>query len=923
MNDKTRKRIWPVSLITLLGVIAMLAVVWSSDSVQAQSPPPVWFVGDGLTATAHSDTQINLSWNTASGATSYKLERKTGSAAYSITGGALTGATHNDMGLMASTTYTYRITAINTSGETVGDSEVMPITMTAEMTGDGVAMLKSSSTSGSANVELTFTSLPLTADDVAKIGRDGGSVELFLEDDFVVPGSISPGSIYFTLTNEPSSLTGGGGRVRAVYGVEVNDGDFFAGDNDWAIQVYMPDLYTASVDAAAGFQGPEVGQTLTMVITKSAGIRNPSEEGKHSVGYKFLGTSDDPDKDGEMKLKTNVLDDSGMSTSEVATYAKIALSADDGGRAAPLKITGSGFNDGTTASVEVLEDADGMVDDGAGGTRAISCQDVLATGISLGSAAVGDNDQFELDITVHQDQFKAGAVNYICAKDNEAPTNRFAEEPKVFILTKSLTVSPGSVSSGDEVTIKPRDFPGSLSIVNLGGSKVYKASDDIDLAEVTTSENHFDIDADGSDFVFDMPGGLSGTVQIAVMYYQIHGGVDDRVTPADADVEGAKDVSTTKNVFITVNPASLSLSSTEVAPNATVIISGSGFNDNSCIETSDITIKDIVSKRLVVDPAGVQTGSCTEGDYIQTTSSGEFTATISIWTVEGVDGNPALDDGDYKIEAEDIHGFKGSATVTILEPTVSVMPEMVSPRDFITISGENWPISTADADHEVTIMVDGRNRSVNIDGNGRFRYQYQLRSNIGIGEEHEVMVEFEGDGGSIEEEATFEVHDAGIMLTPTEAAPGQTISVEIEGMPPYTLVDHVNIDGVNRLGSQNLNTDRHGNVMITGVLVPYLDPGFYPVQVTVGEETRVVQLEVLAEAGGRRRRHRFAWRGGRPGRKPGTDIPLQHQQQGLDVLRSARRVRGSQHPDRARRWPALLDTGTGNAGKRGTQWKAP
>ena len=162
-----------------------------------------------------------------------------------------------------------------------------------------------------------------------------------------------------------------------------------------------------------------------------------------------------------------------------------------------------------------------MVDDGAGGTRAISCQDVLATGISLGSAAVGDNDKFELDITVHQDQFKAGAVNYICAKDNEAPTNRFAEKPKVFELTKSLTVSPGSVSSGDEVTIKPRDFPGSLSMVNLGGSKVYNASDDIDLTEVTTSENDFDIDADGSDFTFDMPGGLSGTVQVAVTYYQV------------------------------------------------------------------------------------------------------------------------------------------------------------------------------------------------------------------------------------------------------------------------------------------------------------------------------------------------------------------------------------------------------------------
>ena len=47
-----------------------------------------------------------------------------------------------------------------------------------------------------------------------------------------------------------------------------------------------------------------------------------------------------------MKLKPNVLDDSGMSTCEVATYAKISLSADNGGRGKEVTITGSGFNNG-------------------------------------------------------------------------------------------------------------------------------------------------------------------------------------------------------------------------------------------------------------------------------------------------------------------------------------------------------------------------------------------------------------------------------------------------------------------------------------------------------------------------------------------------------------------------------------------------
>ena len=663
----------------------------------------------------------------------------------------------------------------------------------------------------------------------------GDRIEIFLEDDYSVPGTIDSGSVYFRIVGGTGAATNNGGATMPAE-VSVDDGGEQGDDEDMhTIAVEIPDFNPRDDE----FGYPPVARDLQLVIRSSAGIKNPSEEGNHAVGFSVLTGIETADGTSEFDL------------GDLQTFAKVAISADDGGRGASLKITGSGFNDGTNASVEVLQGAAGVNDD-ADNANDISCEAVLAAGISLGSTAVRDNDTFELDITVHQDQFKAGAVNYICAKDNEAPTNRFAQEPKVFELTKSLTVSPGSVSSGDEVTIKPRDFPGSLSMVNLGGSKNWYSAANIadhladyseanagDLSDYVALTNDFDVDPDGSDFVFDMPGGLSGTVQIAVTY--VENGADNTYGSDD-------DVSTPKNVSITVNSAGLSLSSTEVAPNATVIISGSGFNDNSCVKTSDITIKDIVSKRLVVDSAGVQTGECTKGDYIQTTSSGEFTATISIWTHDSVDNNPALDDGDYKIEAKDIHGFKGSATVTILEPTVSVMPEMVSPRDFITISGENWPISTADADHEVKIMVDGRNRSVNIDGNGRFRYQYQLRSSIGIGDEHEVVVEFTSDGGSIEEEATFEVHDAGIMLTPTEAAPGQTISVEIEGMPPYALVDHVNIDGVNRLGSQNLNTDRHGNVMITGVLVPYLDPGFYPVQVTVGGETRVVQLEVLSEA---------------------------------------------------------------------------
>ena len=68
------------------------------------------------------------------------------------------------------------------------------------------------------------------------------------------------------------------------------------------------------------------------------------------------------------------------------------------------------------------------------------------------------------------------------------------------------------------------------------------------------------------------------------------------------------------------------------------------------------------------------------------------------------------------------------------------------------------------------------------------------------------------------------------------------------GMPIHRLVEDVIIDGADRLGNANFNTDANGDVTVTGVLVPYADPGFFPVRIIVGEETAVVQLEILAEA---------------------------------------------------------------------------
>ncbi len=681
--------------------------------------------------------------------------------------------------------------------------------------GDGTpadATFRSSSTSANANVKLTLE-VTLTDGDVEKLASDGGSIELYLEDDFGVPDSIDRNDVYFTVSPRMAD-TGDGGRVRAQYGVVVNDGDYYGGDDDWAIQVFLPDLQATVGDGTTGggFQGATTGDTITMVITTAAGIKNPTEAGTHSVGYRVLGVNDDPDKgtadniqDVEIVPKADP-----VVVSVVETVAKISLSADNGGRGKEVTITGSGFNNGTEAEAFVLVSDD----------KPTTCMALIddSDSESLGTADVGTDDKFSIVFTVHQDEFDAGMVNWICARDSESEGgNRYSSDVDSFDLKDSLSITPATVTSGDEVTLKPRDFDpdATLESVYLGGTEAENT-----LMCCATGDP---VQKDGSDYVFDMPGRYSGSLHITVEYS-----------------DNAKASAT-----ITVEPSSLTLSQTEVAPNQAVVISGSGFSDNASILTSMILID---GKKLEVDDAGTE-GTGAER-HVVTTSSGQFTATVNIWH-DGA-GNPALDADEYTIKVTDSSGYEGKTKITISEPTIMVTPQVAGPRDYIVISGANWPVTTSEDDHDVSIEVDDKTRSASIDSTGRFNYKYRLSGGIDIGKEHDIEVTFtSAHGDKIEEETTFSVPSSNVVITPAAAAPGETIDLEISGMPIGELVDEVTIDGGNRLGGTRLNTDRNGDVTITGILVPYAEPGFYPVKIVVGtggsKETAIVQLEILAE----------------------------------------------------------------------------
>ena len=101
MSNKTRKRIWPVSLAAAIGVVALLAVMaaamWTPSTAQAQAPlaEPA-----NLSATADSATAISLTWAAGLGQTAYELERKEGNdPGWDSVSDTITGLSYTDTGL--------------------------------------------------------------------------------------------------------------------------------------------------------------------------------------------------------------------------------------------------------------------------------------------------------------------------------------------------------------------------------------------------------------------------------------------------------------------------------------------------------------------------------------------------------------------------------------------------------------------------------------------------------------------------------------------------------------------------------------------------------------------------------------------------------------------------------------------------------
>jgi fibronectin type 3 domain-containing protein len=140
----------------------------TSDISNVASATTITLAPTGLSASAASSSRIDLSWSDVAGETGYRVERSTDGANWTLAGTTNSGVTtFSDTGRAASTTYVYRVQAVNLGGPSAYSGTASATTLEPALIPDTPTGLTASAVSG--------TQVALNWDDVN--GETGYRIE--------------------------------------------------------------------------------------------------------------------------------------------------------------------------------------------------------------------------------------------------------------------------------------------------------------------------------------------------------------------------------------------------------------------------------------------------------------------------------------------------------------------------------------------------------------------------------------------------------------------------------------------------------------------------------------------------------------------------------------------------------------------------
>ena len=200
--------------------------------VAAIVPPGPPATPTGLSATP-GNSQVNLSWNTASGATGYNLKRSTTNGGpYDIIGTNVSGAAYLDTAVANGTTYYYVVSALNAGGESSNSSQVSvtPIApITAFWTNTATASAQNWNVNANWTNALVF---PNTGGELTVVNANIAAPQTINLNQAITIGSLEIGdannSASYTIAANGGSLTFSDTNTVSLTQLSTSKGDILA-----------------------------------------------------------------------------------------------------------------------------------------------------------------------------------------------------------------------------------------------------------------------------------------------------------------------------------------------------------------------------------------------------------------------------------------------------------------------------------------------------------------------------------------------------------------------------------------------------------------------------------------------------------------------------------------------------------------------
>ena len=645
-----------------------------------------------------------------------------------------------------------------------------------------------------------------------------------------------------TIAKSTISITGNtDGTGASINNTVTATQDATVDVNNGLITIVVPDMNQANVAgfghnlSGAGLSnaGGMAGGTIVVSISSVAGIMNPAAAGRYA--FKVT-TSQEATYGGAMTQSVPGVAGTALTAFTMASDSfevKRTLTLDKlkDVRGGVLKVTGTGFASTGTATLWVekggnntFEAADIKIIDGV----PITSSTFTATFNVGGGFVAGANSIYAMD--GNGDLNTAVSVNSNSVLVTGASNTQIPDKAS-FTVSPSVSLSPTSGSIGSAIVVTLSDYTvsdsvviatiGAKNLVNSAAAALAAAS--TDTVGALTFTGYVPATSPQGNQLVTISTAFTGSS--ATAYYNVAGAV------------------------LTANPST-------IVPGQNITISGSGFTGNTISNfiatgtgigagagNSNGSAGNNAPGQIALDGAAIANAAGT----LSVDSGGSIT--IQITTLASGSVNAALyKAGTYNLLVSDGLGRSGTATVTILAPTLVLSPDTGLAGSVLTFSGVGMPSSSSVAVTYPVTTGAAATTTVTSDSAGYYSGTMTLpgASQLALPSINSVTAS-SGTGASTATAIKgHSIPAPSITVSPAATAPGGTITVTGKNFAAYTSLASMTV-GTLSVAVIGVNTDIGGGFTMT-TLVPGISAGTASVVVTVGTNTANANLTIGATA---------------------------------------------------------------------------